>query len=186
MTAGFKTDVLVQLRKDGQWELLEPLVWQGSQGDSVVVEAGAVTDFASVPRWLQSLLPSAATYVVRAAIVHDELCNRQKKYWYDVLAWRESLVAVRETGDERWRQPRPVPPEFNSVDTDAVFEKIMIDEGAGWLSHRVGWLGVRLGALSPHRRQGWLSTLPRVARLSLAFLGAALAALALIGWAIPW
>lgn len=176
---GFKNEFDVRLGPDGLWIHLDDVIWEGSDGDRALVPKGRTTDFASVPRLAQVLLPSADPRVVRAAAVHDELC-RELANWYRAL--QELLIGedlFRITGQIKYRRPTPEMPAFNSVDTDAVFEKIMRDEGAGWWMTRIGWVGVRLGALrNPARRSGWLSTAPRVLGLSTVFLAAALAPLA--------
>lgn len=181
--SGFKTKVQLELGDDGLWYLLAPLVWEGSDGDAVTVPRGAWTDFATVPSWLQSIIPAAAIWIVRAAIVHDELCRELQRYELEMQRYQR---AVEHLPGSMW-PPKPVKPAFSSVDADAVFEKIMRDEGASWLAQRVGWTGVRLGAAwSSYRRQGWLRTAPRVIGLSVAFLAVALGGLALIGWVLPW
>lgn len=185
---GFKTDLDIRLQDNGLWVLLADLVWQGSDGDVLVVKAGEETDFASVPRWLQALLPSADPRVVRAAVVHDFLCRELNDYH---RAWSEYLLGldlVKITGDDRFRRPRPSRrPAFSAVDADAIFKKIMADECAGWWMQNIGWLGVRYGAAAnPARRAGWLRTLPRVAGLSTLFLCLTLALVALVCLAVPW
>lgn len=181
--SGFKTDLDIRLDEDGLWVLLAPLCWEGSDGDAVTVPKGARTDFASVPQVFQFLLPTAATYVVRAAVVHDELCNLLgRRYHARREIWNTDPDVLWEETDER--VPRA---PFGPIDTDAVFEKIMRDEGANWLTQQIAWLGVRCGALAnPARRAGWLSTAPRVLGLTTAFLAVTLATLALVAKVVPW
>lgn len=60
------------------WRLEEPLVYEvGELGSGRVIEvpAGFVTDGASVPRLLWSILPTWGSYS-RAAVVHDFLLSR--------------------------------------------------------------------------------------------------------------
>lgn len=174
---GFKTELDLRLRPDGLWQHLDDLVWVGSEGDRVTVPAGRTTDFASVPRLLQNVLPSADPRVVRAAVVHDFLCRELNDYRRAVRAW---LDGPRDSVS-------PTEPVFSSTDADAIFKKIMRDEGAGWWMQNIGWLGVRLGAaVSAARRPGSLSTLPGVAGLSLLFLCLTLGLLALVCWVVPW
>ncbi len=57
------------------WVLHTDLIYRvGDTKDSVVVPAGFVTDFASIPKQLQSIFPALGPYLV-AGIVHDYL------YW---------------------------------------------------------------------------------------------------------
>lgn len=182
--AGFKTDLDVRLQDNGLWVLLSDLVWQGTDGDVLVVRAGEETDFASVPRLAQVLLPSADPRVIRAAVVHDFLCRELNDYHRAHAAWLMDEACGHPTAPPR-------KPAFSSVDADAIFKKIMGDDGAGWWMQNVGWLGVRYGAaVSPARRPGSLSTLPRVAGLSMLFLCLALVLVAIVVglaiWAGPW
>jgi hypothetical protein len=60
-----------------RWRLETPLRFEiGSLGSGLVVEAppGMVTDGASVPRLLWSVLPAWGRYS-RAAVIHDRLCD---------------------------------------------------------------------------------------------------------------
>ena len=180
---GFKTPLTVTLNDDGLWILDTDLVWRGSDGDLLVVAAGEETDFASVPRFAQVLLPSADNRVIRAATVHDFLCREINTYY------RLRLERWESDPDITWEETADLfpKPAFSSADADAIFEKIMADEGAGWWMRNVGWLGVRYGAaVSPARRPGSLSTLPRVAGLSFVFLWVLAAIVAVVGWAYPW
>ena len=71
----FITRVVASPFADGvYWYLREPLVWQAFDGNVVRVPAGFVTDFASVPKVVWSLLPKWERYGP-AAVVHDYL------YW---------------------------------------------------------------------------------------------------------
>jgi len=152
---GFQTELDVRLTADGLWQHLDDLIWEGSDGDVVIVPKGRTTDFASVPRLLQWLLPSADARVVRAAAVHDELC-RLRNEWYAIQQAPYAPIGTL-TNNERWLLERvaeatPEPP-FSSLDADRIFRKIMADEGAGlWMQH-VGYAGVRVGAwFNPARR----------------------------------
>jgi hypothetical protein len=75
--------IVVQPFADGKhWMLTEPLAYKPSGSNvALVVPAGFVTDFASLPRALCSLLPPAGKYLA-AVIIHDFLywdqsCDRQ-------------------------------------------------------------------------------------------------------------
>lgn len=69
---------LTQIDADWRlWRLNEPLLYEvGALGSGRLIEvpAGFVTDGATVPRLLWSLLPAWGTYS-RAAAVHDYLCK---------------------------------------------------------------------------------------------------------------
>lgn len=62
------------------WQLVEPMVYRVAEtSDSVVVPAGFVTDFASIPHALQSFISPMGPYLL-PAIVHDYL------YWEQVCS----------------------------------------------------------------------------------------------------
>ncbi|MFM7102182.1 MAG: DUF1353 domain-containing protein [Verrucomicrobiota bacterium] len=72
---GFWT--LLVVAKDGQrtWTVVEALVYATTVPEappSILVPAGTVTDFASVPRGLWNLFPPDGSYTP-AAVVHDYL-----------------------------------------------------------------------------------------------------------------
>ena len=59
----------------GEWFcLLEPLVYVDEDGRVYEAPAGAVTNFASVPRPFWSLFPRTGKHT-RGAVVHDHLCG---------------------------------------------------------------------------------------------------------------
>lgn len=67
--------VLEQL-DDRLWRLTQPLVYQGNT-DEFTVEAGFVTDLASVPRPFWWLVPRSGRYTP-AAVLHDFLCKEAR------------------------------------------------------------------------------------------------------------
>lgn len=186
MTAGFQTEMDVRLAGDF-WVHLSDLVWEGSDGDRIVVPAGRETDFATVPRLLQVFLPSADPTVVRAAAIHDELCRRVNEFYAAAVSHFDVEGVSRRKVRQRARELMTNPandrlydfrrqvwvdrPDFTSADADGVFRKIMVDEGAGPFLGDFAWLGVRLGALAnPARRIGWAATAGDVVRMASIFL----------------
>jgi hypothetical protein len=77
----FESDVVVREVGDNTWELVEPLRYQGNT-DQFEVPNGFQTDFASVPRAFQWLLPKYGRYT-KAAILHDFLCEQSKAGRFD-------------------------------------------------------------------------------------------------------
>lgn len=80
----FSTDLVVRqvrLQKDRkflfwkwkrefvEWEVVEPLIYRGNT-ETFTVPIGFVTDFASIPRILWSLVPPYGRYT-KAAVLHD-------------------------------------------------------------------------------------------------------------------
>ena len=69
-------DVLVRQVDAKQWELREPVVYQGAQ-ETFTVPTGFRTDFASIPRLVVWLIPRYGLYT-RSAILHDYLASRRR------------------------------------------------------------------------------------------------------------
>ena len=100
------------------WMLTEPLTYRvGSSSDNIVVPIGFVTDFASIPPRLQSLISPLGPHLL-PAVVHDFLyweqgCSRRQADSIFSIAMTEMRVkprdrramvlAVRRFGDAAWR-----------------------------------------------------------------------------------
>lgn len=156
---GFLTELDVRwISATHEWELLEDLIWIGTKGDVIIVPAGFRTDFASTPRFLYPIFPPTGAWT-KAAVVHDFLCRGLNDWYAADQAWWEG---AKNVGPVQWHRevgPRPQRPPFDAVDTDAIFKKIMLDEGTSECAAQVGWVGVRLGAAgNPARRENWWST----------------------------
>lgn len=110
---------------DGQWVLVEPLVYQSDvAGRVITVPAGFQTDLASVPR-LPVVYLLAGDCAREAAVVHDYLyCThiveratadailREASAVTGVPAWRAALMyaGVRLGGASHWSfNTRPIP-----------------------------------------------------------------------------
>ena len=77
--AFFETPVIASPFADGTyWYLREPLVWRAFDGRVVVVPAGFVTDFASVPKAVWNVLPKWEK-CGPGAVVHDYLYWQQEQ-----------------------------------------------------------------------------------------------------------
>jgi hypothetical protein len=160
---GFVTPLQVESVDPFTWRLLGDLVWVGSANppDVITVPAGSTTDFASVPQVFQSFVPRTGAWT-KAAVVHDHLCERLRGYTYSAS----------------FPEHRRIEPTFDAVETDAVFEKIMIEDGVPRWKASVMWAAVRWGALVDLPRRGeWWSTFDRLIRITLTVLLAALVVL---------
>lgn len=67
--------VQVEKRPGGNWVLLREHAWRGTKGDVVLVPAGFITDWASVPRAFTWLIPQSGAWDP-AAVQHDFLCGQ--------------------------------------------------------------------------------------------------------------
>lgn len=99
------------------WETLDEVDYMRPDGEVVVVHKGFVTDFASVPRALWSVLPPFGMYTA-AAVIHDFEYFRQIRprpeadqifleamIELNVRRWKRASMyrAVRMFGDRPWR-----------------------------------------------------------------------------------
>jgi hypothetical protein len=130
------------------YELVEDLLDE----NGVVVEAGYVTDLASVPRPFRVLLPTSGK-ITPAAIRHDRRCD-------DLNEWYEAWVAAGrpEQADGIAYAGRLIPrPELTAVEADREFLDGLRQLDPEHPLRNLGyWLGVRLGAVAnPARRAGW-------------------------------
>lgn len=98
----FLTPLIAQRLKSGKWEIETLLEYQSSLlGEVVVIPAGFVTDYASVPR-LPVVYFLAGNTAHEAAVVHDFL------YWTQPVtrktADRVFLEAMKVTRVSAWRR----------------------------------------------------------------------------------
>ena len=61
-----------------KFKLLEPVSYEVSKGDIIIVPEGFITDFASVPRVLWTFFPPLGRYAP-AALIHDYLYATQTR-----------------------------------------------------------------------------------------------------------
>jgi hypothetical protein len=132
---------------DGRhWIVKEPLIYiVGASKESVTVPVGSVTDLASIPPALQSLIQQNGSYLL-PAVVHDYLywkqtCTRAQADGIFRLAMIEHKVsrvhqtaifqAVRAAGEYAWagnaqeraaRRPRIIPPEYLKIPANVSWE----------------------------------------------------------------
>jgi len=106
----------------GEWELIDDLVYQGNR-DRFTVPKGFRTDFASVPRIFQALIPKNGSHDA-AAIVHDYL------YRYKPLV------------------PSPAPlrsmQRISRRDADRLFRRIMRELGTNCIRYNLMYAAVRI------------------------------------------
>ncbi|EPE0659238.1 DUF1353 domain-containing protein [Escherichia coli] len=99
----FTTPAVLELLDNYRWRLMEPFeFWLTDNPQDVIrVPAGYVTDLASVPRILWSLLPPAGRYA-KAAIIHDWMYDNalRSKKEADLIF----LDGMRILGVSRWRR----------------------------------------------------------------------------------
>ncbi len=131
------------------YELTAPLL---DERGRTVVEAGYVTDLASVPRPFRVLLPTSGR-ITPAAIRHDKRCD-DLNYWHE--AW---TFHGRPDGANAlpYRGELVLLPELDSIAADREFLDGLRQLDPDHPLRNLGYfVGVRLGALgNPARRAGW-------------------------------
>jgi len=158
-----KDDFTVTRLDPVNWMLEHPIRWEGHDGDHVDIEAGFVTDFATVPWAVQWLIPRTGTWTLPAT-GHDKLCTLlNRRYGLVTLAYRNATKIAHDGGpcSSCWAQAQlSVPPcTFGPVDTDGAFRAMCEDECVDPIRRWLLWVGVRWGALkNPARRVGWWRT----------------------------
>jgi Protein of unknown function (DUF1353) len=113
----FRSTLKVAHVKEQNWELLQPLVWQGSW-QYIVIRTGFQTDFASIPKPVRWLLDNAGANA-EAAVLHD-------------AAWRES----------QRRDPR-----IDPWHADGMFRRALRESGRTALTRGLMWFAVRVVAM---------------------------------------
>lgn len=175
---------------DVRWCLAGPLVYRGRH-DVITVPAGFVTDFATVPWWVQSLIPRTGAWTL-AAVLHDWLCvelarelqqARNTALLVDMdhmLRSEYPGVTVKWAG--RGSYPAIEPAPANARDTDGLFRRVMREQHVGFVRRWLMWTGVRWGALAnPARRAGWWRDAPLVAAITVLVLAVAAGVLWVLG-----
>mgnify|MGYP000883625126 FL=1 len=133
------------------WILEDDLVYQGKD-ETFTVPKDFVTDFATVPQFLQWIIPRTGAWN-RAVIVHDYFCDRLGEEYYN---------------EGFFENEGPFP---GSRDADGIFRRILREEGVPFVKRWLIWTGVRWGALfNKSRRPGIMKDIPLMAILSLLFL----------------
>jgi hypothetical protein len=69
----FKSPLQVEKIGENKWELLAPLVYEGTR--RYIIPTGFKTDFASVPRIFWYLCPPIAGNHAEPSVLHDYLCE---------------------------------------------------------------------------------------------------------------
>ena len=120
MNSYFTPLIVVPLADGKRWKLHEGFTYRYRVGkDTFIIQvpAGFVTDFASVPRIFQSIIPSWGKFG-KASVLHD-FCysiNFNSRRWSDIMfrkamiasgtpTWKVNLMywAVRVAGGFAWR-----------------------------------------------------------------------------------
>jgi hypothetical protein len=185
--AGFLDPLRVENIDAINWRILERFRWKGSEGDIFEVEAGEITDFATVPWWSQAIIPRTGTWT-KAAVLHDKMCRALNEYYVKLLAYEKALHdwLLDWHPDGHGQKPvKPEPPVFNAIDTDAIFKKNAREDGTGPIRSELLWFGVRTGSLiNPARREDWHLTFFRWFADLVVILTVLTGVILLISW--PW
>lgn len=102
----FNSDLIVKSYKTYKWKLHEPFVFYFDDKiikKKIKVPKGFVTDFASVPRFLWSIIPPIGRYT-KAAVLHDYLYVNPKLVKNKKEADKIFLQAMRVLGVKKTRR----------------------------------------------------------------------------------
>ena len=98
---GFESDLVARQVADFHWELVQPLEYRGNT-ELFVVPVGSSTDYASVPRIFQWLIPRSGRYT-RAAVLHDHLWSSAKCSLADADGiFRKAMAELEVPFLRRW------------------------------------------------------------------------------------
>ena len=97
----FLTDLVLVASNAGEWILDKPLEYATSEGISIIVPTGFVTDLASIPFGFKSLFPVNGKSR-KAAVIHDYMYSN--KYYKRRYADKVFNEAMLESGVSTWRR----------------------------------------------------------------------------------
>jgi hypothetical protein len=120
----FCTPLTVRHEVGEEWQLLDPLVFEGGT-DYFVMRRGFRTDFASIPRPVRWLFDTAGANS-EPGVLHDAV-------------WRESK---RDDGK---------PPRVDPWDADGLFRRALRESGATAITRALMWIAVRAVAIAGGR-----------------------------------
>jgi hypothetical protein len=129
----FRDELLLQYIDGGAWKLVAAFGYCTDDGTEIRVPTGFVTDFASIPRALWSLLPPTGRYG-KAAAIHDWL--------YSHRVVDDVITPAMFTRGSRL---------VNRAEADRIFREAMRTLG---VSAEMAWTlyaGVRVGGWKPWR-----------------------------------
>jgi Protein of unknown function (DUF1353) len=118
----FLTTLSVKHIDGKQWQLRQPLLWEGRR-QLIVIRAGFETDFASIPTVLRWVMDNAGANS-EAAVLHDAV-------------WRESKGGPAA--------------RIDPADADGMFRRALRETGATALTRGLMWVGVRAVAIMGRR-----------------------------------
>ena len=129
--SGFLTPLRTEYIDGKKWLVTEPFSYHLGEPDGeevVAIEAGFITDFASIPRMLWTAWPPTGKYG-KAAVIHDKL-------YQDAIVM--SLTPLRDvwTGNKR---------VINRGEADKLLLEAMEVLGVGYMTRGTIYSGVRLG-----------------------------------------
>lgn len=103
--SSFTSDLIVKSYDDTRWELIEEFYFyfeEDNKEKGVIVHKGFITDFASVPRILWSILPPTGRYT-KAAVLHDFLYSNASKLDFTRKQCDQMfLLAMEILGVKKW------------------------------------------------------------------------------------
>lgn len=102
----FKTELEVKSYTNYKWELTAPLYFyldKNKRDEGITVPIGFVTDFATVPRLIWSIIPPIGRYT-KAAVLHDYLYENPYLVKNKKEADKIFLQAMQVLEVEKWKR----------------------------------------------------------------------------------
>ena len=127
-----------------EWTLTEDLIFKVGSPDSnrvLTIEAGATTDFASVPSFLRWIIPNWDKGHAVPTTLHDAL------YRGTDFTYMEHLP----DGTKK-QLDRPTRSEADSIYREALSEVAKFGDGFSWLQRLLAYLAVRICGWSGYKR----------------------------------
>lgn len=111
----FSTQLDLRAYEPNEWVVLSSLTYRHSQFGTMCVPRGFITDLASIPRVLRT-------------VINVNGKSRQAAVLHDYLYCGQGLTGA-----------------LSRAECDRIFRDAMRDEGVNWLQRWAMWAGVRLG-----------------------------------------
>jgi hypothetical protein len=103
--SSFTNDLIVRSYNETKWQLTEAFKFyfeENNQKTDIIVPKDFITDFASVPRVLWSILPPTGRYT-KAAVLHDYLYSNSSKLDFNRKQCDEMFLQAMEIlGVKKW------------------------------------------------------------------------------------
>lgn len=130
--SSFTTELVVQALDENRWEVKERFNYNidtAESSEAVEVPVGFITDFASIPRILWTLLPPWGKYG-KAAVIHDYMYTEHKRSSFSADGVESFVQLERKQADD-------------------IFLQAMTVLGVNWITRNAMYYAVRVFGNKP-------------------------------------